>query len=480
MPINPAIALQLDRPQPVDILGTAGQVLTLKNLVDQGRMGALQLEQAEREGMKRQSIADLARRSGGDMGKFLEGYGEIDPLGALDLRMKTAKSRAELDTARLNQSETLNKLALGAALAVRDAGYTQEAYDRERMRLQSLGVPAQLLATIPPVVSQEYVDSTIASGTTMADRLARERFEREKNLPLSDFGKLLADQARDQEEAARLSSSQFTPGSGTVDAEGNMVAPAVRVGPPPDRFAAIVAQKAQPLPEGFYYDDKGRRQKDEEYWRSRERVAEKGAANVTAVGGDMALGKAATTKVDEGLLDTSAALMRIERIGKEYKPAWSTYLKQGEMGFNAFREKLGGKLSPEQQKELSSYTSWRSSSLDNMNRTIKELTGSAMGVEEANRIMATLPNPDDAPSQFQRKLEDAKQQTRMALARLTYIKRNGMAMQDVPLDKVPSIINERGGVLEQETKRKFPNMSGAEVSRLVKRQLAQEFGLLAD
>jgi hypothetical protein len=208
--------------------------------------------------------------------------------------------------------------------------------------------------------------------------------------------------------------------------------------------------------------------------------AKAGASNVTAVGGDMALGKPAQGKVDEGLLDTSAALMRVERIGKEYRPEWSTYAKQGEMGFQAFREKLGGKLAPEKQKELAAYTSWRSSALDNMNRTIKDLTGSAMGVEEAARIMATLPNPDDSPSQFQRKLEDAKQQTRMALARLTYIKRNGLGMESVPLDRVPSLINDRGASVEQEIKKKFPSMTAKEVERMTKRQLAQEFGLIAD
>jgi hypothetical protein len=194
----------------------------------------------------------------------------------------------------------------------------------------------------------------------------------------------------------------------------------------------------------------------------------------------MALGKTAQGKVDEGLLDTSAALMRVERIGKEYKPEWSTYAKQGEMGFQAFREKLGGKLTPDKQRELASYTSWRASALDNMNRTIKDLTGSAMGVEEAARIMSTLPNPDDSPSQFQRKLEDAKQQTRMALARLTYIKRNGLGMESVPLDRVPSLINDRGASVEQEIKKKFPSMTAKEVERMTKRQLAQEFGLIAD
>jgi hypothetical protein len=44
----------------------------------------------------------------------------------------------------------------------------------------------------------------------------------------------------------------------------------------------------------------------------------------------------------------------------------------------------------------------------------------------------------------------------MALARLTYIKRNGLGMESVPLDRVPSLINDRGAAVEQEIKKKFP------------------------
>ena len=120
------------------------------------------------------------------------------------------------------------------------------------------------------------------------------------------------------------------------------------------------------------------------------------------------------------------------------------------------------------------------SALDNMNRTIKDLTGSAMGVEAPARIMSTLPNRTIPRLNFQRKLEDAKQQTRMALARLTYIKRNGLGMESVPLERCRLSSMTSGAAVEQEIKKKFPSMTAKEVERMTKRQLAQEFGLIAD
>lgn len=469
MPINPAIALQFDKPHPVDILGTAGQVLTLKNLVEQGRMQALQIAQAEREDQRRQSIADLARQSNGDMGAFLKGYRGIDPLGAMDLQMKSDKARSEIGKDRIAMAENYNKLALGAAMAVRDAGYTQAAYDTQRSRLEAMGVPQEILATIPPVASKEYIDQTIASGLTFQDRIAREKLDWERKGGRTMLSKLMAD----EEEYMNALPDQT---STEIGSNGAVV---VRAPQSPHAAAILREQYGEPPP-GYQWGSNGKPVPMPEVLAQREKERRASASNIQVAGGDMALGKAAQTKIDEGLLDTSAALMRIDRIGREYRPEWSTFLKQGEMGLRSLTERLGGKLSPAQQNELAGYTSWRSSSLDNMNRTIKELTGSAMGVAEAERIISTLPNPDDSPSQFMRKLDDAKQATRMALARLTYIKRNGISMEDVPLDKVPSLINERGAQLEADAKKKYPSMKPAEVQKLVKRQLSQEFGLLAD
>jgi hypothetical protein len=50
MPLDPNIALQVGQPvQPIDPLKAYGQVLTLKNLMDQQRMQSMQMERAQRE-----------------------------------------------------------------------------------------------------------------------------------------------------------------------------------------------------------------------------------------------------------------------------------------------------------------------------------------------------------------------------------------------------------------------------------------------
>ena len=67
----------------------------------------------------------------------------------------------------------------------------------------------------------------------------------------------------------------------------------------------------------------------------------------------------------------------------------------------------------------------------------------------------------------------------MALARLTYIKRRGgMSITDVPLEAMPEVMRARDREIEGEVLRRYPNMDPAERNDLIKRQLAQEFGLI--
>ena len=77
-----------------------------------------------------------------------------------------------------------------------------------------------------------------------------------------------------------------------------------------------------------------------------------------------------------------------------------------------------------------------------------------MGVEEARADHGHACRIGRLPVSIPAEAEDAKQQTRMALARLTYIKRNGLGMESVPLERVPSLINDRRAV-EQEIKKSF-------------------------
>ena len=184
--------------------------------------------------------------------------------------------------------------------------------------------------------------------------------------------------------------------------------------------------------------------------------------------------------MDEGLLDTSATLMRLNGIRKQYKPEWSEFSTQAGMKLNQLGEKyLGVNIAPAAKEKFRQYTQWRQKAKNNINLTIQSLTGAAMSDTESKRIMATLPSDEDSATEFQAKLDGAEEQTKMALARLTYIKRRGgMSITDVPLEAMPDLMRARDREIEGEVLRRYPNMDPAERNDLIKRQLAQEFGLI--
>lgn len=193
MPVNPNIALGLEPQKPVDIMGAYGNALTIKNLVDQGKMQSLQLAQAQRESEKQMRLADVARMYGGDEERFGQEYAKVDPLGAREYGIKRDKAKvdilkSQLDTQKvqLDNAEKLNGLRLQSALAVRDAGYSPEAYAQQRARLATI-LPPELAATIPQMMSREEIDATINAGMSMADRIAQARLEWEKKRPPEGF-----------------------------------------------------------------------------------------------------------------------------------------------------------------------------------------------------------------------------------------------------------------------------------------------------
>ena len=75
------------------------------------------------------------------------------------------------------------------------------------------------------------------------------------------------------------------------------------------------------------------------------------------------------------------------------------------------------------------------------------------------------------------------------IARYTFIKRNGISYTEkqiregvleraIPLSQMPTIINNRGLVLEKEFKAKNPNATITQMRNTVSRQIAEEFGLV--
>lgn len=483
MPLDPNIALQVGQPvQPLDPLKAYGQVMTLKGLIDQQQMNGLQMQHAQRAAEKEMRLADLARSSGGDEGAYMAGLREIDPEKAFEWGIKSRKAGADQAKAdrdaEKSKYETLLKQneIVGQELGALPENPTYEQAVTVSRRLNARGVQHDE-REIPqdPMALVDYIRQRRAANLSAQQQLA-------ELAPKSPLGKLLEDQRREQARTAALSQSAVT-GEASVDENGNLVAPTVNISAPPDPYAAAVARETYgPADAPFQYGPDGKVRPNLPVQEYGLKKAQAGATSINVQNNPIPLGKVAEGKVDEGLLDTSAALMRLSSIRKEYKPEWSQFGTQAGMKWNQIAEKyLGAKINPADKDKFAQYTKWRKNSLENVNLTIKQLTGSAMGEAEANRIIGTLPSPDDSPSEFQAKLDGAEEQTKMALARFTYIKRNkGMSIDQIALDSVPKLINDRGAALEAETKRKFPNMKADEIGRIVRRNLAQEFGLIAD
>lgn len=191
------------------------------------------------------------------------------------------------------------------------------------------------------------------------------------------------------------------------------------------------------------------------------------------------LSKTTVGDVEKSVISTADAVTRLNNIQFSYRPEYQNIKFRTGQAWNTLKDKFGG-LSPAEKTELTQYSQYRQNSLQNLNQTIKDITGAAMGVQEAERIIATLPNAGadifsgDSPTEFEAKLNNGIAQTKYALARKNYSLRKGLNWESTPLDKMPNIINSRGAEIAKQYKL---DPKKPEDLNTINRQLAAEFGV---
>jgi hypothetical protein len=201
------------------------------------------------------------------------------------------------------------------------------------------------------------------------------------------------------------------------------------------------------------------------------------STSVTVNTGDLSKGTKA--KIEESVLSSGDALTRLNTIQSSYKPEYLGIKFRGAQEWATLKDKFST-LKPEEKKQLANFSTYRQNATQNLNQTIKDLTGSAMGVQEAERIISTLPNAGtgvfdgDSPTQFESKLNNAVEQTKYAIARKNYSLNKGLKWENTPLSQMPNVINQRGSQIAQQYKLD-PNKPAD--LKTINRQLAAEFGI---
>jgi hypothetical protein len=187
--------------------------------------------------------------------------------------------------------------------------------------------------------------------------------------------------------------------------------------------------------------------------------------------------QANVTRIQEELGTLQDKGSRLSAIEQSWRPEYNTIPTQLYTQFLTAKDRVGLGLAPEQQDFLSKATTAQQSVVSNLNATIKETTGAAMGVTEAERIMKEAPNETDSPTQFAAKLKSTTEKLRLAYARKNYALRNNIAQDlgkdntgGISLDDMKGIINKRG----QEIAASLPDAKPNDPRVL--QQLKSEFG----
>jgi HEPN domain-containing protein len=184
-------------------------------------------------------------------------------------------------------------------------------------------------------------------------------------------------------------------------------------------------------------------------------------------------------KVQEQQLNTGDQIARLNNIQFSYRPEFLNIKFRAGQAWNTLKDKVGN-LPAKEKATLANYSTYKQNSIQNLNLTIKDLTGAAMSDAESGRIISSLPNPGtgvfdgDSPTEFESKLNNGIQQAKYALARKQYALKNGLKWENIDLGQMPVIINKRAGDIAKQYKLDPENPKD---ENTILKQLAAEFGV---
>lgn len=210
---------------------------------------------------------------------------------------------------------------------------------------------------------------------------------------------------------------------------------------------------------------------------------------VNAQGAFSGLGKAAENKVEGDILNATEMLARVNTIGSLFKPEYQTLQGKGEAAWLGLKAKSGGalgELSPDQEAYLADFADYRSTAVNNLNTILKELSGAAVNPHEYERIKAAMPNAGtgvfdgDDPITFKSKMDARLRDTKLAIARQTYHRTNGLSgdpWDTIALSEMPKKMAKREGELLEQVKSQNPQADDGAIRAQVRALMKQEFGL---
>lgn len=198
------------------------------------------------------------------------------------------------------------------------------------------------------------------------------------------------------------------------------------------------------------------------------------------------LAKAAGNENDKAEIAATNSIATLDNIKKTYDAKFLNIPNRFSLWGKGLAAKFGT-LNPKDQKDLQDYAAFRQSSWHNLNRILKDLSGTAVTENEMQRQLLDQPNPGqgitdgDGPQEFEAKLKGQIAFAHSAVARSRYLRSKGFTGKPweagVAVEDMPNIINQRGQELEQQLRQANPKANPMQLQEAVKTRIKQEFGI---
>ncbi len=195
-------------------------------------------------------------------------------------------------------------------------------------------------------------------------------------------------------------------------------------------------------------------------------------------GGD--LEKKTAGVVEAKILSSSDTLDAVREIRKKFKPEYQEIGTRWDQWITSWRSKGGLDISPEDRGVYEGFVSYRTDAGRMFSEILNRLAGTAVTPLELERTAIFTPNPGtgifdgDDPIQLAQKLDSLEEYSRRAMLKYHYIRLNGLTINDVDMDEMPGLVQQRGD--ELEAKFSEEGLSGDELYQKVQKNLAVEFG----
>lgn len=238
----------------------------------------------------------------------------------------------------------------------------------------------------------------------------------------------------------------------------------------------------------------GRQPLDEFAYAQKKRAPEKSRAVFDAEGnpvyfeGDpnqfQEFGTKASNDIEGRILNSGAMLNRLNDTRALFKPEYLEFGTRVGAEWGRLKDKMGT-ATAEEQALVGEFSRFKSEAFNNLNTTLKELSGAAVTPQEAERLNEQLPNAGtgifdgDSPVEFQAKLEQAIKQQKLAVARYNLwlsAGRTGKPWDLGRLNDVPALLNQRGQQIEAEIRAQGLT-DEATIQKMTEQQLRKEAGI---